>query len=144
MSLARTNKPEEIIDEETLWEENGRYWMRDFVIGLTSKGHYFGIKGDDEAGWKWFWSYLEENPIPTVQEFYDNQNRPRRTSWEDDPLMAPIIRGCPNKIANINHLVAALNATRDKTEYKRLINEFILTVSPEAATNTDSLFHRDV
>lgn len=144
MSLDRTNEPEEIIDEETLWEESGRYWMRDFVIGMASKAGYIGPRNNDTTQWENFWKRLDERPIPRVQEYYDQQNAPKRTSWEDDPLMAPIIRGCPNKIANINRLVAALNTTRDITEYKKLMNEFILICSPDAATNTNLIFHRDV
>jgi hypothetical protein len=133
MSLDTRDDTNQICDEESLWENNGRYSMRDFVCGMYSKAGYFGPSGRSLGTWEEFWLFLDVSPIPTVQEWYS-----------DTKTMDPTIRGCPSKIANINRIVAALNVTRNVIEYKKLMNEFILTCSPEAATNKDLLFHRDI
>lgn len=143
----KPENPEKSIDaveeENTYWDQQGSFLMRDFVGGFVFKTGYFGpMEGQT---WEQFFAFIDKIPMPTVQENYtEMMQRYGKISWEDDKQMSLVIKKCPNKIAEINRIAAALNTTRDVTAYKKLINRLILTTYPEAATDQRTAFHRDV
>ncbi len=132
--------PEDALEELT-WES--WYVIQDWLANPIYKGNHFGFFGnpENEADTQKFWSYLEANPFPTVQE--KATYMASTPGGQPNSLYSNFIRDCPRWAEKINGIIARLNATRDVKTYKELINELIFIQCPDTIKR-GYYYHKDV